>query len=401
MGFIKASKLARLFAADPARCVEDLRESLERGRTNQPGGLRPEDFSIRDLAEAFVVDRNGNPCGIEFVRALDPRRQGDPDALALYEAVDSSAFKNISQQVIYTGIMESYNKPTFVGDRLVTNRPTRYNGEKLRGITNIGDDAQVVLEGQDYPRAGVSEDWAETPQTTKRGLIVEVTKEAVFFDETGQLLQKCSDVGYAIGLGKEKRIIDMVVGVTNNYKWKGTAYDTYQTSTPWVNVNASNGLENWTDIDDALALYAGLTDPSTGEPIDIVPNQLLCTRSVSVTARYILNATQVKVDPNANAGTAQYQLYVPNNVMVPGQYEVITTPLIDARYTAGSVTSTTWFFGEFKRAFSYMENWPLTVVQMPANSYVEWSKDIVAGWKASERGVVAVTNPRYTMKNTA
>ena len=38
-------------------------------------------------------------------------------------------------------------------------------------------------------------------------------------------------------------------------------------------------------------------------------------------------------------------------------------------------------------AFAYMENWPITVVQAPANSEAEFNQDIVARFKASERGI--------------
>ena len=30
-----------------------------------------------------------------------------------------------------------------------------------------------------------------------------------------------------LGLNKEKRLLDLLIGATNNYKWKGAAYNTY------------------------------------------------------------------------------------------------------------------------------------------------------------------------------
>ena len=81
-----------------------------------------------------------------------------------------------------------------------------------------------------YPHLGFGEDYIETPSTTKRGFIVPVTKEAIFFDRTHLVLSRAAEVGEVLGLNKEKRLIDLVIGVTNNYKWKGTTYNTYQTS---------------------------------------------------------------------------------------------------------------------------------------------------------------------------
>ena len=55
--------------------------------------------------------------------------------------------------------------------------------------------------------------------------------------------------------------------------------------------------------------------------------------------------------------------------------------------------------GDFRRAFAYMENWPITVTQAPAGSEAEFASDIVLRFKASERGAAAVLNPRFVVKN--
>jgi hypothetical protein len=60
-----------------------------------------------------------------------------------------------------------------------------------------------------------------------------------------------------------------------------------------------------------------------------------------------------------------------------------------------------WFFvGDFRRAFAYMENWPITVTQAPLGSEADFNNDIVLRFKASERGAAAVLNPRYVVKST-
>ena len=192
------------------------------------GKLRPEDFSIRGLAEGLVPD------GREWLDSLDPRRGGFVQEAG--DAVDVTAFSNITGQIIYTKIMEAYQREEFVVSRLVETIPTRFDGEKIAGITGITDDIQEIRPGMPYPALGFGEDYIETPSTTKRGFIVPVTKEAIFFDRTYQVLSRAAEVGEILGLNKEKRLLDLVIGVTNNYNWKGTTYNTYQTSSPWVNV---------------------------------------------------------------------------------------------------------------------------------------------------------------------
>ncbi|MBQ6827616.1 MAG: hypothetical protein IJO46_06335, partial [Thermoguttaceae bacterium] len=57
-----------------------------------------------------------------------------------------------------------------------------------------------------------------------------------------------------------------------------------------------------------------------------------------------------------------------------------------------------WFYGDFKKAFAYMENWPITVSVSSAGSEADFSQDVVARFKASERGTPAVLNPRCVVK---
>ena len=63
-----------------------------------------------------------------------------------------------------------------------------------------------------YPSLGLGEDYIETPSTTKRGFIVPVTQEAIFFDRTHLILQRAAEVGEILGLNKEKRLLDLVIG---------------------------------------------------------------------------------------------------------------------------------------------------------------------------------------------
>ena len=69
-----------------------------------------------------------------------------------------------------------------------------------------------------------------------------VTREAIFFDRTHLVLQRAAEVGEVLGLNKEKRLLDLVIGATNNYKWKGTAYNTY-----YATRATAGPMDNWLD----------------------------------------------------------------------------------------------------------------------------------------------------------
>lgn len=173
--------------------------------------LKAEDFSIRALAEAF--------CGREWVDACRP---GAGTLLTETSAVNTAAFANITGQIVYSAMLESYQNSAFIGDQLMPTVPTEFKSEKIPGVTRIGDMAEIVPEGEEYPYAGVSEDWIETAETKKRGFIIPITKEAIFFDRTGMVLQHARMLGQDFGINKEKRQLSVALGGTNTYKWKGT-----------------------------------------------------------------------------------------------------------------------------------------------------------------------------------
>ena len=389
MRAIKYRELKRMYDLSGAeKTVQHLQEALEQGH------LQPEDFSIREIAEATLSS--------ERVRQLDPRN-GGVTLLETGEGVDVTAFSNITGQVIRSKILQAYTQEAFVVSKLIDTIPTRLDGERISGIGRISDDVDEVRPGMPYPHLGFGEDYIETPQTAKRGFIVPVTKEAIFFDRTHLILQRASEVGEVLGLNKEKRLVDLLIGATNNYKWKGVIYNTYSSTGTgvapdgsWINV-ADQELQDWTDVDAAEQLFADILDPNTGEPVLIQATTVLVMPAYRHAAHRVFNAAEITYTTTGNniATTAANPL---------GQYRVVESRLAYRRVVASGQTAEAakkwWFIGDFKKAFAYMENWPITITQSPALSEAEFNQDIVVRFKASERGAAAVINPRYIVKST-
>lgn len=385
-------ELSQLYRTHGARkSCQVITEGLELGRQGKPGGLKSTDFSIRDLAEALVEN------GREWVANMDPRR--GVSVLEAGDAIDSTAFSNITGQLLINEILNAYESEAFLMSQLFRTVPTRLSGEKIPGIGGIGDKASEVKEGMPFPSVGLGEDYIETPATAKDGLIVPVTKEAIFFDRTGVLLDNCSKVGEALGIKKEKECLDLFIGATNNYKWKGTSYDTYQATTPWINLlaGAANDLVDWTDIDSAEALFDDMLDPNTGEPVMIEAMSVIATTRRRHALNRVINATEIRY----TASGAATETIAGNPIR---NYATYTSRLLYRRLIAAGVSAanaaTIWFLGDPSKAFAYMENWPITVVQAPTNSEAEFVQDIVMRYKASERGVAAVKDPRFMVKVT-
>lgn len=334
MTAIKYNELKRRYELEGAdKTVQHFQEALETGQ------VKPEDFNIRTLAEVT--------CGREWVETMDPK---EASMSPLEVGNGFATFANLIGQIITSKIREAYLQECFVVSKLVDTIPTEPCPE--------------------------TPDEIETPSTTLRGFITPVTRETIFFDRTHLILQRAAEVGEVLGLHKEKQLIDLLIGQTNNYEWKGTTYDTYQTTTPWINAISGNELVDWTDINAAKELFADLLDPDTGE---------------------IVQANTVLVMP-------AYRHVAHRICNLLGNFRVIDSRLAYRRIIASGETATDakkwWFIGNFKKAFTYVENWPITVVQPPAGSETELNRDIVLRFKASERGAAAMVNPRYIIRCT-
>lgn len=381
---IKYRELKRRYDLDgPQQTTTHLCEALRKRH------LRPEDISLRDLAEALTPD------GHEWVRSLDPRSAGGVNLLEAGDGVDATAFLNVAGQVIYSKIMDAYQQEAFVVSKLVSTVPTRLDGEKIPGVTGIADQVAEIHPGMPYPHLGFGEDYIETPSTTKRGFIVPVTREAIFFDRTHLVLSRAAEVGEVLGLNKEKRLIELALGLTNNYKWRGAVHPTYQTSGEWVNDLADNELIDWTDVDAAEQMFADIVDPNTGEPVLVSANTVLVMPAYRHAAHRVFNAPEIRY----TAAGAESETVAANPL---GKYRVETSRLAYRQLLKFGVdpddARKIWLIGDFGKAFAYMENWPITVTQSPANSEAEFNNDIVVRFKASERGAAAVLNPRFMVR---
>jgi len=388
---IKYRELKRMYdARGPEQTVRHLQEALHQGH------LKPEDFSIREVAEATLSP--------ERVRQMDPR-SGGLSLLEAGEGVDVTAFSHITGQVVQAKILEAYTQEAFVLSKLVDTVPTRLDGERIPGIGRVSDQVAEVRPGMPYPSLGFAEDYIDTPQTTKRGFIVPVTREAIFFDRTHLILQRAAEVGEILGLNKEKRLIDLLTGRSDNYTWKGTAYQTYYGTgesgpgggaPPWINV-LDRELVDWTDVDAAEQLFAEILDPNTGEPVLIQATTVLVMPAYRHAAHRVFNAAEITY----NAADSATHTTAANPL---GNYRVVESRLAYRRIVAAGEAAEDakkwWFIGDFQKAFAYMENWPITVTQSPSNSEAEFNQDIVVRFKASERGAAAVINPRYVAKST-
>lgn len=374
----------------------NLREAFEKKE------VKPSDFDLGRLFEEcfgwseFVSCRRQEQLANDvFTRSLK-EAQG---------AVATNAFQNISGQIVYSAVLEPYESEEFVFSRLIPEEQITngtLDGEKIAGITEIGDEIAVRKEGDAYALAGVGEDWIFAPAVKDRGMEVPVTWEAVFADRTGRLLERCGDVGRWAGQNKEKRAIDCVVDenvTAHRYNWRGTTIASYGDNSgthSWDNLAASNGLVDWVQLDAAEQVANGIVDPYTGEPAVINLKHLVVTKQLEQNARRIVGATELRIAAGGYATSGNLTQTTWNNPYA-AKYEVVTSRLLAARMA----TDTSWFLSDLSKYAKYRVAEKMNVQQAPANNEAEFTRRIVQRFRVNERGAFYVVNPRQSIKSTA
>jgi hypothetical protein len=319
-------------------------------------------------------------------------------------AVSTSAFLNIQGQFMYQNVLDAYMAEEGVFTALIPEaQASTLDGEKIPGITEMGDELGVRKEGDPYPLAGVGEDWIFTPPIHDRGVIVPVTWEALFNDKTGLVAQRCQDVGKWAKIRREKMAIDCCVDentTAHRYNWRGTVIASYgdnSGSHTWDNLAASNGLGggDWSKIDAAEQVFNGMTDPYTGEPILINPRHLTVTKQLEQVARRILSATEIRVATPGYATTnAPTQTNMPNPYA--NKYDLVTSRLLAARLA----TDTDWFLSDWSKYAKCMVAERMNVLPAPTNNHDEFHRRIVQQYRVNERVAYVVVQPRASVKST-
>lgn len=380
----KLREAAKNYGVDKASAVffEEVRE----------GKINPARLSIRRLAEAF--------CGENWADNLTRYNRG-VRVTESSEAVDASGFAAITGQLLVNEIREKYQLASMVADRLAKTIPVT-NGnlgtQRVPYLSDVSDDGEVVQPGMPYPQTKFSGQYIDHPAIVKKGRICAVTMETIYSDLTGQVLDSARSVGTRLALAREEDILKVVLGITNPHSFNGTAYNTYQTATPWINSVGSFSLTDWTGINTLEQLFTKMKDPVTGKPIMIEPKQIFVCPAQKYSVKRIINATEVE---SGNYATSNNPSRTISNNPLDKNYEILTSAhafnlLTDT--TIGNVSEANAnlrvYLGDFQRAFVWREASPLKVVEAPPLNPMDFNNDVALAVKASWMGVCGVAEPR-------
>lgn len=386
---VKLREACRSYGVDNAKKL--LREGIAQGK------IRRSDVHLKELAQAFM--------GENADRAYEEYRRGGWQLRESASAVDASNFAAITGQLLVDTIREKYELATKVGDQIFDTKPIS-NGnlttQREPWLSRVQHDPKVVQQGMPYPTTSFIGQYVDYPAPEKLGEICLVTMEMIFSDLTGQAYESAESVGEITGLAVEYRKLAVFLGLIKNHSWNGTGYNTYLTTGAWINKMTDFTLTDWRSVNRFEQLFAQMTDPVTGKPIEVNVKDMFVMPAAKYTQARILNAVEVRegdittgngtqtvssnpLETNYNRLTSKHARYIAVNGV---------TDLVSGGYTAAKADTIT-IAGDFKKAFVWREAKKLEVVQAPPQNMWEFAQDIAIAVKASVWGAACVRDPRF------
>lgn len=340
-----------------------------------------QEFSLRECAEQLRRE------GMENV----PLRHGH-----LAEAVNTTGFSVITSELISKKVMDAYQDQPKVLDELTTPFDSKVLVDRVPG-TYLAGSLDDVAEGMGYSQDLDVKDKYVQIEGAKRGKIINVTEEAILFDQTGTVMMRAANLGKLGAIDRDRRgiytIMDIVVNGVNYYAW----YPAGTRTAIWANAGGAGTqhvydnlivdvLADFTDLDAANVLLGTIKDDN-GDNIAVIANVLLVPRALETTAKRLILNSSMPGGANSNEINPFY-----NSV------KVIPTPIIDG--SGDTVATTNWWWGDFKSQFVEKRVYPMQVLRQAENSDAMFEKDIIARYKVREYSQVGAVDYRFVVKST-
>lgn len=362
------------------------------------GEIKPTDWSVRTLFEETVPD------GEKLTREMDVARRNRRGGVVMEagEAINTSDFSQIIGQISYGTTMQQLDLPELIGSQLCTTKPASTQGiEQIPGVTMLTDQAQDIGEGEEYPRVTVGEQWIVAPKKIKTGFMIEATEEVVSEDKTGLITQQMQRGAEVMAINEERDTLATVCGITTSFVYKDNApqatYADSHTGFTLDNLAASNTFVDYTDLAVVEALFDAIVDPGTGEPVSITgPMQILHPKALRSPVFRTLNALEVR----QGAIDASTPMTITGNPLGSGYFNAYTS--LTNQYVKETTSSdSTYFVGQFAKAFERHEIWPTQVfVADQASSTARFERDIISRVKVRRKSAMVVVAPWYVVKCT-
>jgi hypothetical protein len=366
-----------------SRSIVELCEAFQR-KFNPSGSDRDARVANREIGnkvKELLEAKKLIPQKVSF-RALYEALVGPIQNRELSEAgnLASSAFPNIAGQIISKVLIDGYEEFPKDVDQLCRTVPSKLKTSRVVGWSAIGF-VQQVNEKEDYPEILPPDEKLQTIKNLKYGGMISLTREDIFFDQTGELIDRARMIGQR-GAQKRASLIFGVVCDGSGTPAGGTALSGAALYTSGnKNLKTANplGQSGWETS--RKALY-DMTDEQ-GEPIWVLGDK----PKMIVGSTLLATAEKLMKNPNGDLGTANRDVNLAQN-----QFDIVINPYLPS--------TSSWWYGAPQRQFRWEEVWPLeTFTRVGQDSEVGFNQDLIQQFKLSFYGGAGAADYRYMIEN--
>ena len=348
--------------------------------------------------------------------------------LKLEEAeVNSLAFQLLTSAVLFTTMEARYALTPSVHELLFGTFDSDFQSYRHQ----IPSDAPVVKnipEGGVYPSYGITDRWCQT-RAHKFGARVDLTREALMTDQTGQVVELAMGLSesckysedqlavYCVADTSNAAVIDASVDTADagGYYPEGTNVPLYRTTAGTTKpayeavINSfaagTNYLSYWDAIAKAIQYLRGMTNIK-GQLIEAVgsgPLKLIVPYQLEQRAKMLASPTAgMEIRANAAAGTAYSIMHVPEYVKNMGaqSLEVIVWNKLPTNST--TFGQATWYLGgDTKKMFRKHIRWrpqfdKADAAQMGGEDF---RRDIIGSYRAGMNVGMNAVDDKYMIKS--
>jgi hypothetical protein len=249
----------------------------------------------------------------------------------LKEAMSTSDFPYLFGDILDRQLLANYREYPSVWRQYAQQRIVS-DFRSVRDLYVSGGEAvlEEVVELAEYPGAALTEG-RYSYAVKKYGRRMAFSWEAIINDDLDALKDTPARFGRAARRSEDKFATQLHVDASGPHASVYTGGN--------ANIVTSNPALSITGLQTAMQVLAAMLD-SDGEPIFIDGMVLEVPPALEITARNILNATQLILDPNVSAGTAQQQVLTEN--WMRNRLSLVVNPYIPIVASSAN-GNTSWF----------------------------------------------------------
>lgn len=288
-----------------------------------------EGVGVRAAARRSGADYKGRLAAA--AELLDSVLSGRRPDYVLREAMSTSDFPLLFGDIIDRSVLGAYQEYPATWSNFAQARTVRdfrtVNLFKMTGAEGVLD---AVAELTEYPQASL-DDAKSTLSVAKYGRTMDFSWETLINDDFGTFASIPQRYGRAARRTEQKLVTAQYVDAN------GPHASFYTTGNK--NKVASNPVLSIAALQTAFGTLAAQLD-ADGEPVLIEAVELVVPPALEIAALNIVNATEITVDPNASAGTAQQQIKTAN--WIKQRVRVSVDPYIPIVASSAN-GNTSWF----------------------------------------------------------